>query len=228
MAEHPEPDVSRELHEEAEEVRRDRDEVEFAAAERLTFFSDAVVAIAITLLALELPVPHGDTTSEVLHELADGRWDYLAFVISFAVIGAHWQAHHRMFRWLRRLGGRVLRLNMLWLMVMVLTPFVTRLLTEANGAFFVRFGLYALAQTVASVTFVLMIRDMRRYDLFRPGIPAGRAAEAMRGSATMAAVFALSIPVALTGQWAFLVWIAMPLLGRLSRPLSRRWTSGRS
>lgn len=53
------------------------------AAERLAFFSDAVVAIAITLLAIDLPVPTGDSTPEFLAALRADPLDYLAFLISF-------------------------------------------------------------------------------------------------------------------------------------------------
>src|SRR4249919_2859902 len=78
-------------------------EMEFAAAERLAFFSDAVVAIALTLLALGLPVPGGvenpDSVS-VSAMIRDARQhvdDYIAFLISFLVISAHWRLHHRVF-----------------------------------------------------------------------------------------------------------------------------------
>jgi uncharacterized membrane protein len=59
-------------------------------AERLVFFSDAVVTIAITLLALELPVPECATNSELFRALAGNRDEYLAFGVSFAVIWSHW------------------------------------------------------------------------------------------------------------------------------------------
>jgi uncharacterized membrane protein len=213
---------------EADEIRLIRDEVELAAAERLTFFSDAVVAIAITLLALELPVPNGGSTTEILHEMNDHLMAYVAFFISFAVIGRHWTAHHAVFRWIRQLGGQVQRLNMLWLMILVLTPYITKLLTEGEGGgFIVRFGLYALAQAIAGVLFVLMIRDMRRYGLLRPGVPEDVIDATLLGSAIMASVFAISIPVALVaGQWAYLVWIAMPVAWRIAGRIRRRRQSG--
>jgi uncharacterized membrane protein len=208
----------------ADEIRLIRDEVDFAAAERLTFFSDAVVAIAITLLALELPVPHNGSTTEVLHEMDNHLMAYVAFFISFAVIGQHWAAHHAVFRWINRLGGHVQRLNMLWLMILVLTPYITKLLTEGEGGgFIVRFGLYALAQAIAGVLFVLMIRDMRRYGLLRPGVPEDSITATLLSSAVMASVFAISIPVALVaGRWAYLVWIAMPVVWRIAGGIRER------
>ena len=68
-----------------------------ASAERLSFFADAVIAIAITLLALELPKPEGTTNAELLHSVGVHRGDYIAFLISFLVIGSHWAAHQRVF-----------------------------------------------------------------------------------------------------------------------------------
>src|SRR5436309_15182987 len=70
-------------------------EVRAIAAERLTFFADAVIAIAITLLALELPRPEGDTNAQLLHSAYEHRPGYRAFVISLLVVGAPWSAPHR-------------------------------------------------------------------------------------------------------------------------------------
>ncbi len=204
-----------------EERRLMRLEVEFGAAERLTFFSDAVVAIAITLLALELPVPGGGGSQQILAEMSDHLGEYLAFLISFLVIGSHWAGHHRVFRYLNRLGGAVLRLNMVWLLMMVSTPFATRVLT-GDGGFMVRFSLYAGVQVVASVCFLLMCLEARRRGLLRPGTPQRVLAGGVRRSASMAVTFAVSIPLALFGQWAFIVWAAIPLGIRASRRIALR------
>ena len=102
------------------------------ATERLTFFSDAVVAIAITLLAIELPVPTGATTAEFLAVVHEETFEYVTFLISFVVIAAHWRIHHSLFRHVRRCDGVRCHLNMLWLLLIVLTPFFTSVLNGAN------------------------------------------------------------------------------------------------
>jgi Endosomal/lysosomal potassium channel TMEM175 len=90
-------------------------EMEFASAERLAFFSDAVVAIALTLLALGLPVPGGiespdsASVSDMIRDAARHVDDYLAFLISFLVIGAHWRLHHRVFRYVRHATRAIIR-----------------------------------------------------------------------------------------------------------------------
>ena len=72
------------------------------ATDRLVAFSDAVVAIAITLLALDLPVPAGATMSEFLSSLGNNYERYVAFLISFVVIAAAWRRYHSVFRYIDR------------------------------------------------------------------------------------------------------------------------------
>ena len=122
-------------------------DVDRGATERLMFFSDAVVAIAITLLAIELPVPESTTTSELLAALAEDSLAYLTFVISFLVVGAHWRAHHRVFRYLGRVDRTFVHLNFAWLLIIIVTPFLTEIIREGELDV-ARFGMYALAQAL--------------------------------------------------------------------------------
>ncbi|WP_410650723.1 TMEM175 family protein [Amycolatopsis sp. cmx-4-54] len=63
-----------------------------------------MIAIAFTLLALDLPIPHGDTTGAILSSISAHGKEYIAFALSFVVIAAHWRAHHEIFPYVRRLG----------------------------------------------------------------------------------------------------------------------------
>ena len=139
-------------------------EAELVAAERMIFFADAVVAIAITLLVFGLPLPRGTSNSQLLHSLWDYRSEYLAFLISFVVIGNHWAVHRRLFRYVVRLGGHVSGLNMTWLLMMVITPFATRVLS-GDGGFAVRLTFYALVQVTAAVCLLLMAREIARHGM---------------------------------------------------------------
>ena len=208
----------------------DEPEVEAKAAERVVFFSDAVVAIAITLLALALPVPVGThlrpvTDSTTNQQLLDALWSdrdgYLAFLISFVVIGNHWAVHRRMFRYVNRLNGTVIRLDMIWLLMMIITPFATRILT-GNGGFGVRFTIYTLVQVIASTCLLLMSREIRDKDLMRTDAPESARHPENSHTLTLIVVFLISIPVAfVAGQWAFALWVAIPALGRVLRRLRR-------
>lgn len=104
--------------------------------ERIVFFSDAVFAIAVTLLALEIRLPESETLledSQLLSQLG-GIWHlYLGYFISFIVIGIFWMAHHRKFRLIKRYDTRLMLLNLLLLMVIAFIPFPTSLISKYPG-----------------------------------------------------------------------------------------------
>jgi uncharacterized membrane protein len=210
-------------HDDAPDADPTAAEVERTAAERVIFFSDAVVAIAITLLVLGLPVPHvaaSATNQTMLQALYRERGAYLAFLISFVVIGAHWRTHHRLYRAVARIDRALIALNMLWLLMIIITPYATKLL-YGNGGFGVRFSLYAAIQVITLVTVWLMGRHIRAAGLLRHGVEGPGTDEVVVLAA--AAMFAISIPIAFVTEWAFACWVASVLGIRWFRRL-RRWT----
>jgi len=107
--------------------------------ERLILFSDAVFAIAITLLVIEIKAPefqHDATRREMLGSLLKLTPKFIGFFISFLVISIYWTIHHRMFGYLRDYNTRLIWLNLLFLMMVVLMPFFTALYSENFGANF--------------------------------------------------------------------------------------------
>jgi uncharacterized membrane protein len=194
-------------------------EVEAKLTERVITFSDAVVAIAITLLALGLTAPKGMagwTNGQLLHELRAGWPDDLAFLISFLVIGNHWKAHRGIFRYVRRWNVTVGRLNMLWLLMMIMTPFAAGLLA-GHGAFGVRFAIYALIQVIATGSLMLMSREVARGRLLRPDAPDRARHPDMAPYYAFCAMFLVAIPVAFVTVWAYALWGSVPLVARVLR-----------
>jgi uncharacterized membrane protein len=113
--------------------------------DRIVFFSDAVMAIAITLLVLDIQVPEtgGTGAAPDLGRRVLGLWPaYLGYVVSFWVIALYWVAHHRCFRYIRKYDRRLIYLNFLFLMFIAFMPFPTRLLFS-NPAEVVSVVLYA-------------------------------------------------------------------------------------
>ncbi len=101
-----------------------------AGLERIVFFSDAVIAIAITLLVLDIAVP--ELTSEAALGLTQqvlALWPkFLGYLVSFWVIALYWLAHHRCFLFIERYNRRLIYLNFLFLMFIAFMPFPTSLL----------------------------------------------------------------------------------------------------
>jgi uncharacterized membrane protein len=193
------------------------------AAERLTFFSDAVVAIAITLLAIDLPVPEGDTFGLFWASVRHDDGHYAAFLISFVVIAAAWFDHHDLFRYIRSTDARLRLLNMGWLLSIVLNPFATKLLVVSGQSLTVhaaRFGFYALLQVLESAMFYAMLRHMIARGLASPPRPV---VDSMtRKSSGLILGFGLSIPVFFLTSAGWALWIAGPTLARLLRRYHRR------
>ena len=112
--------------------------------ERMILFSDAVFAIAITLLAIEIKLPaelkindvsvsldrHLVTDNLLLNALGEMIGKFIGFFISFFIIGLYWIIHHRIFGYVINYNRRLLWLNLVFLMAIVLMPFSTGFYSE--------------------------------------------------------------------------------------------------
>ncbi len=97
---------------------------------RVEAFSDGVFAIAITLLILEIQVPHADESADLLGQLVALWPSYFAFLTSFATIGIMWINHHKMFTHIVLVDQTLLVLNGLLLLGITFVPFPTAVLAE--------------------------------------------------------------------------------------------------
>jgi uncharacterized membrane protein len=193
--------------------------------ERLVTFCDAVFAIAMTLLALELRLPEGALHGGDLAAALIATWPkVLSFAISFAAIAQFWRGHLRAFTWIDRVDGRLVTLNLLLLMVVCFLPFPTAVLGDA-GDETPAVVLYAGSVATASLLQALMWlyasaggrllradtpQDVRRHGVWRSLVPF--------------VVFAASIGIAWCGYpgAAMYSWLAIiPLYRVLSIVRSR-------
>src|SRR6478736_8031327 len=109
--------------------------------ERLVFFSDAVFAIAITLLIIEIKVPEikgALTEKNFLHSLWVIAPKFVGFVFSFFIIGLYWFIHHRMFGYVTGQNGKLIWLNLVFLFSIVLMPFSTAVYSEYSSAGYIK------------------------------------------------------------------------------------------
>ena len=97
--------------------------------ERLTAFTDGVVAILITILVLELRPPDGNRLSDIGHE----KGPLLAYLLSFVFVAIYWVNHHHLFQVVHRIDGRVLWANIHLLFWLSLTPVATAWLGRAGA-----------------------------------------------------------------------------------------------
>lgn len=192
--------------------QRKENEIEFS---RIVAFSDGVFAIAITLLVLQLGVEAGVSNGELGSALWDERHDLFAYAISFAVIGRFWLVHHRFFGDVTGFDGRLIVLNLFYLAWIVLIPFSSQILGDHGGAE-AAVILYAINLVGVLLSGVLLFADARRAGLSK--VSAEEARSGQRSALAIAAIFLLSIVVALfSPELATYCWLALffvPIAGR--------------
>lgn len=185
--------------------------------ERLVFFSDAVIAIAITLLALEIRLPAlGEELSnaQLLQSLLALWPRYLGYLISFLVIGEFWLGHHRKFRFIVRYDRSLLLLNLLFLMLIAFIPFPTVVLSEYGNRTATIF--YALTITVAGLLLLAVWSYAAQHNrLLDPDFaPAQRRHEWQR-SLVVPLIFLLSIGLAfINDDLAKFSWVLIAVVFR--------------
>lgn len=98
--------------------------------DRIISLSDGVFAFSLTLLALNLIVPdiQAGHSSLLIQDLLDESKQFLCFFFTFFITGAYWSSHHRIFRFIKRYDGILMRLNMFFLLFITLMPFITQLI----------------------------------------------------------------------------------------------------
>ena len=103
--------------------------------DRLSFFSDGVFAIAITLLIIEIKVPVIEHASNeaLLDSLSEMSLKFIGFLISFAIVGHYWSVHHRIFGYVKKYNSPLLWVNLGFLCSVVLLPFSSGLLGEYSS-----------------------------------------------------------------------------------------------
>jgi uncharacterized membrane protein len=183
--------------------------------DRLVNFSDAVVAIAITLLILPLV----DTATEyepgkVAELLEQGAPRLLVFVISFVVIGRFWLAHHGMYEKIVGYNREVLLVNLLWLLSIVFLPFPTELIASAGQDDRTTTALYVGTMVVTSLSGVWQQWVFVRHpELQAPEVRGTlRMGTALISGALMVTAFLLVVLVPSGGLvWLFLLLLTGPL-----------------
>ncbi len=188
--------------------------------ERLENFSDAVVAIAATLLVLPLvdAVNQDDPGSLTEFVDANGR-ALLAFVLSFLVIYRFWIVHHGLYSRLVDYSSALLWVNCLWLLSVVFLPFPTQLVASPEGSARVDFGIYIGTMLVMTVTSLLAHLVVIRAPALQA--PAARAATSLvpgvAAAVALAGALALVLAAPAVGAWSLLLLLLSGPLERLFR-----------
>lgn len=161
---------------------------------RLEAFSDGVIAILITIMVLELKVPHG-TDLEALRPLLPV---FLTYVLSFVFLGIYWNNHHHMLHAAERINGKILWANLHLLFWLSLIPFVTGWMGENHFAPLPT-AVYGVVLLLAAVAYTILQTTIVAHHG-----PSSRLATAVgsdkKGKLSLL-LYAVAIPSAFVHQW---------------------------
>jgi uncharacterized membrane protein len=198
---------------------------------RIEAFSDGVFAIAITLLVLDLKIPHDMAEGRDLAAALWRQWPaYLAFVTSFATIGIMWINHHRLFTLIRRTDDGLLILNGLLLLGVTFVPFPTGIVAEYTPR-----AAQHVAAAVYNGTFVMIALFYNRlwwYAAHRKGLLSSAADPAVIDAITRGYAFGpllyvlafglafVSVAASLAMNLALAIFFALPSQNPLVKTVS--------
>ena len=161
---------------------------------RLEAFSDGVIAILITIMVLELRVPHGTD----LAALAPLLPVFLTYVLSFVFLGIYWNNHHHMLHAAERVNGKILWANLHLLFWLSLVPFTTGWMGENHFASLPT-ALYGAVLLMAAVGYLILERAIVAHHG-----PESRLALAvgneLKGKISLA-LYAAAVPLAFVNHW---------------------------
>ena len=126
---------------------------------RLEIFSDAVIAIVMTLMVLELKAPHGDTWL-TLKPLAP---TFLAYILSYVYLGIYWNNHHHMLHATDHIDGRIMWANLALLFWLTLIPFTTAWMSENEFAM-IPVAVYGAVLLLAAFSYYLLFHAIIAHD----------------------------------------------------------------
>lgn len=202
---------------------------------RVEAFSDGVIAIAITLLILEIKPPNFDEVKagkDLLEVLAKEGSSYIAYLLSFVGIGIIWVNHHIMFKYIQRIDRLLLNLNLLMLLAVSFTPFPTALLgraiSELQGSVAAQVNtaaaIYNATMLLMGISFTLMWQHAIRHGLVDRTTDATVYKLITRTSRVGTALYMLGFIVSLfSWQIAIIFDAAVALIYLLPSPTDRFW-----
>jgi uncharacterized membrane protein len=172
---------------------------------RLEAFSDGVIAIIITIMVLELKVPH-EATFAALRPVAPV---FLSYVLSFIYLGIYWSNHHHLLQAVEHVSGRVLWANLHLLFWLSLIPFVTAWAGENHFAPLPT-GLYGGVLLMAGVAYFILTRAL--LSIHEPDSVLATALGADFKGKISLVIYLVAIPLAFVKSWvawAVYVWVAV-------------------
>ena len=161
---------------------------------RIEAFSDGVIAIIITIMVLELKVPHGASFADLVPVVPVA----LSYVLSFIYVGIYWNNHHHMFAATHRIDGSVMWANLHLLFWLSLTPFTTAWMGE-NHFEKTPSAVYGIVLLMSAIAYYILQSRILRLE--GPDSVLAKAVGRDKKGKISPVIYALAIPLAYVSPW---------------------------
>jgi TMEM175 potassium channel family protein len=176
-------------------------------SERLEAFSDAVFAVIITIMALELRAPEGHTLAHVRDDLLPGL---VAYVLSFSLLGIYWNNHHHLLRAAERINGSVMWTNLFLLFWLSLIPVLTEWVRE-EYEYPLPAAAYGVVLLASGFAYSLLVRALIRAN-GRDSAVARAIGSDVKGNVSLV-IYAAAIPLAFVSPWiSYALYVVVALV----------------
>ncbi len=173
---------------------------------RMEAFSDGVIAILITIMVLQLTVPHGPDLQDLLPLVPV----FLSYVLSFTFLGIYWNNHHHLLQAIEQVDGRALWANLHLLFWLSLFPFATAWVGENHFAA-LPVALYGVVLLLAAVAYFILARILIAIH-GRDSLLAEALGRDVKGKISIV-IYALAIPLAFVQSWiAFGLYVVVAII----------------
>ena len=173
---------------------------------RLEAFSDGVIAIIITIMVLEMKVPHGDDLA-ALHPLIPV---FISYVLSFVYVGIYWNNHHHLFHAVQKINGTILWANLYLLFWLSLLPFVTGWMGE-NDFSTLPVAVYGVVLLMSAIAYSNLERALIRLQ-GKDSQLAKAVGQDFKEKISLV-IYAVAIPLSFVNRWlGFSLYVAVAVL----------------
>ncbi len=173
---------------------------------RLEAFSDGVIAIIITIMVLELKIPHGHHFADLVPLFPV----FISYILSFVFVGIYWNNHHHMFHVVKKISGGVMWANMHLLFWLSLIPFVTAWMGENHFSAF-PVSLYGVVLLMAAIAYYILARALVVHHDADSELAIALGND-FKGKISVV-IYAIAVPISFYQAWiAFVLYITVAIM----------------
>ena len=196
------------------------------ATDRIKGFTDGVVAIVMTILVLELVLPHQNTHHLSANDLKTFLWDqvdnFVAYLLSFWMVSKYWMSHCELFEKVTWVNSRIINLNLVFILSLTFIPFPTQIMSHYDNA--LSYILFNLSIGWPALMLAIMLKAVHSHEGVKEHLKSHFATH-QKDFTYLVLMVLLSVIIAIVSlwtQWSMLLWLLTRFFEKIE-PYCQQW-----